>query len=436
MIKEDLLQYIWQFQQFSKRKIMTTQGHELKVIKPGQPNKNSGPDFSDAHILINGKSFYGQIEVHVDSSSWYTHHHHQNKAYDHVVLHVVWNDDKPVIHTDGTTLPTLLIKNYINLKLLARYTLLSQSSSPIPCANHLQKTTKKTWRTMLEKALLQRLSDKCRLVHQLWEANKNDAEATAYQLLANNFGFKINSQVFLHLSKCIPLKLVQKNAKSLLHLEALFLGQAGLLPTNSMTAKINQSTNPYLHTLIQTHHYLTHKYKLATSIDKSQWKFSRLRLANSPFIRITQFASLLHQHHSLFYLLINTPTQQLHQALAIKQSHYWQTHYQLDKKSKKPISRLGQRSIDNIIINTVVPILATYGKLHHNEYYINRALDILVALPAEQNSITKKWQKLNIPIPNALASQGSLELFNHFCSLRKCLSCDIGKLIMRKNNTD
>lgn len=426
-MKEDLLQYIWQFQQFEKKNLTTVQGQDLKIIKTGSYNTDSGPDFLQAQLLLDGMAFHGHVELHVHSANWYIHHHDKDSTYDNVILHVVWQYDKPVIRKDGTSLPTLVLEKYIKSQLLDRYQLLAHDRSPIPCSSQIHKISKKKWNTMLKKALLQRLTHKYNLVYKLLEANKKDSEATAYQLLAYNFGFKTNGDCFLKLSTLVPLKLIQRNAPNVLYLEALLLGQAGLL-----SATQEAMNNDYVSELTKTYSYLKHKYKLTTTLTPSQWKFFRLRPANSPFIRIAQLASLLHTHPSIFYLFINTPIKKLYKELAIKQSAYWQEHYQLGKKSKKNIAGLGKSSIESLIINTVVPLLVAYGRLRDTEYYIDRALDVLHHLPAEQNSITKKWQKLGMPIHTAFASQGSLELFNHFCCFKKCLSCTIGKSLIRK----
>ena len=427
-MKEDLLQYIWKFQQFNKKQLTTTGGSALKILKTGTLNKDAGPDFLHAHIMLDDVAWHGHVEVHVESAAWHSHKHTQDRGYDNVVLHVVYQDNMPVTRNDGTPLPTLVLQNRIQTHLLARYAELAEAQPPVPCATQLHKVNKKVWYTMVEKALFQRLNHKHHLVYTLLEANKNDSEATAYQLLAYNFGFKINNEPFLALSKLVPFKLIQRNAPSLLHLEALLLGQAGLLPT---TIPDQLPAGDYVHDLIKAYAYLKHKYKLQTTLSRTQWKFFRLRPANFPFIRITQFASLLHQHASIFYLLINTPPKALRKELAIKQSGYWQEHYQLEKKTKQPIPGLGKASIDNIIINTVVPLLVGYGKIRDAQHYIDRAITLLRALPAEQNTITNTWKELGMEVRDAFDSQGSLELFNNFCKPKKCLDCLVGTMLIK-----
>lgn len=429
-MKEELLHYIWHFQQFKKTNLTTVQGQKLKIIKTGIPNTDAGPDFLEAHVLISEIELHGHIEVHVHSSSWYSHRHHENPAYDNVILHVVWCYDKPVMRTNSTLLPTLVLESYVDLQLLKRYRSLAEARSLLPCSAQIHSTPRSKWIKMLKKALVKRLITKSDLVYDLLASNKNDSEITAYQLLAQNFGFKINSANFLQLSRVLPFKIIQKNRSNLLDIEALLLGQAGLL--DLLYHRENVAKDPYINELIQRYHYLKHKYKLTTTLTYAQWKFFRLRPGNSPFIRIAQFASLLHHHSSLFYTLLNTPPEKLYETLAIRQSPYWQAHYQPGKTSKKRVSCLGKASIYNIVINTIVPLLVAYGRLRNIDYYTNRALRILRYLPAEQNKITKRWQKLNMPLCNAADSQGSIELFNNFCRLKKCFSCEIGQTILRK----
>ncbi len=410
-MKENLLQYIWQYQLFDKKELITTQGHTLKILKIGTLNKNSGPDFLHAHLLIDGIAWHGHVEIHINSSAWYTHKHAKDKAYENVILHVVWKDNKPVMGKNSSPLPTLVLKNRVQVPLLTKYAELAKANSPLPSASQLKSISKKAWPSMIKDALFQRLENKRNLVCRLLKANKNDSEATAYQLLAYNFGFKINSNTFLELSKLVPLRLVQKNTASLLHLEALLLGQAGLLPATPTPAMLEED---YSDALIKTYAYLKHKYKLKTTLTRSQWQFFRLRPANFPFIRITQFASLLHTHRSIFYLLINTPPQALHKALAIRQSTYWQNHYILGKKSNLSIAGLGRAGINSIIINTVVPMLVASGKIRNTQHYIDRAITLLHALPAERNTVTNRWTKLGFKIKDAFDSQGTLELSNNF----------------------
>lgn len=426
-MQEDFLHYVWKLQYFNRFALTTCQGEQLQIYHPGTHNDLAGPDFCDGVIVINNVSWYGHIEIHINASDWYTHRHHTNKAYDNVILHVVWNHDREVQQQDGTIMPTLVLKDRIAPKLQKQYHRLIHNNAIIPCAKQLPQVTTLLKTAMLDKALFQRLTHKNSLVCRLLEGNKGDWEETAYQLLCYNFGFKINSSTFLDLALSLPLKILAKHTDSLLHIEALLLGQASLLPTNDMAAK-----DVYLEALTREHSYLAHKYQLRVSdIQASRWHFFRLRPANFPTIRIAQLAQLIHQHTSIFDLLVKTSTKILSKKLAITQSSYWQKHYRYAQQSSKKIPGLGKASIEHILINTAVPLLIAYGKGKDDHDYIDRAVAILQHLPAEHNAIIHRWKTVGIKAENAFDSQALIELFNNFCAKKQCLSCNIGVSIMQ-----
>ncbi len=425
-MQEDFLHYIWKFQYFDKKDLITTQGEPIAVFQPGIHNEHAGPDFLNGKISINHVVWYGQIEIHINSSDWYTHQHQGNKAYSNVILHVVWNHDKDIQRSDRTIMHTLALKDRIESGLYHQYQRMLQNKSAIPCASQLSHVNSIVKAAMLDKALFQRLTNKNNLVYRFLEDNKGNWEETAYQLLAHNFGFKVNSSSFLALAHYLPHKILRKHADNLLSLEALLLGQAGLLAEKEL------GQNDYLKTLRKEYSYLVHKYQLKTGrLDESQWKFFRLRPANFPTIRIAQLAQILTRNSSFFALLVNTPTEVLRKQLAVVQSAYWQSHYRFGKLSRAKIPGLGKASIENILINTVVPLLVAYGKAKDEQNYVDRAVAILQHLPAEHNKITHYWDTLGFEVKNAFDSQALIELFNNFCTPKKCLSCNIGVSIIK-----
>ncbi len=426
-MQEDFLYYVWKLQYFDKKSLTTCQGETLSIAYPGTRNENAGPDFLNGCITINNVTWHGHIEMHVNASDWYTHQHHTDKAYENVILHVVWDHTRDIQQQDGTIMPTLVLKERIAPRLHQQYQRLVNNPTAIPCAKHLPQVVDLPKASMLDKALFQRLTHKNNLVYRLLEDNKGNWETTAYQLLAYTFGFKVNSSASLDLALNLPLKILTQHTDNLLQLEALLMGQAGLLHTD------NKGGDTYLTTLKKEYHYLTHKYQLKVgSVQAHQWKFFRLRPANFPTIRIAQFAQLLHRYPSIFDLLVNSPMTALLAKLAVTQSAYWQRHYRFSKESKARIPGLGKSSIRHVLINTAVPLLIAYGKAKDKQDYIEQATAILQHLPAEHNAITRYWDKAGIKAKSAFDSQALIELFNNFCKHKLCLSCHIGVSIMKK----
>ncbi len=96
MAAEMLLQYLWEHRLWEQCDMHTTDGKRVQVIDPGRRNTDAGPDFFNAKVSIDGKMWAGNIEIHVKSSDWRRHGHHNDSAYDTVILHVVGEADEDV----------------------------------------------------------------------------------------------------------------------------------------------------------------------------------------------------------------------------------------------------------------------------------------------------------------------------------------------------
>ncbi len=422
---ESFLHYVWQMQYFDKQALQTVDGEKIEIFVTGTLNTNAGPDFANARIRIGSIDWVGSVEIHTQASGWYDHHHDADRAYDNVILHVVWQDDKPVTRHDHTPLPTLQLKGRVEEGLIKTYRQLVTSSFSIPCQRSLNKVNEITRLSMMEKAMMERLERKALEVDQLLQKNGNHWEETFYQLLARNFGFKINSEPFFQLSRKLPLKILLKQSGNPEQLEALLLGQAGFLDA--------ARGDDYYLLLRREHQLLSAKFGIGQNkMSKSQWRFLRLRPANFPVLRLAQFAALVHHRQNLFSLVIQSETlESLTELLVVPISPYWQMHYQFSKTTSSIIHDLGSASIENIIINTVVPVWVAYGKRMDDQHYVDKAVDLLQVLPAEVNRITSTWNDLGIAARTSFDSQALIELYNNFCQKKNCLHCTIGAALMR-----
>ena len=118
-MSESFIHYLWQYQYFNKYDLVTNDGEPVNIFHPGYRNSHAGPDFLDVRIRIGDMEWIGSVEIHIDASGWIHHRHDHDAAYDNVVLHVVWNNDKAVTRTDGSILPTLELKNRVEHDLLS-----------------------------------------------------------------------------------------------------------------------------------------------------------------------------------------------------------------------------------------------------------------------------------------------------------------------------
>ncbi len=424
-MSESFLHYLWQFQYFDKKELKTTSGEQLVIFNPGMLNGDAGPDFSQAKVKIEDIDWAGNVEIHIQSSGWTDHGHHQDQAYENVVLHVVWTEDKPVYRRDGSRIPTMELKERVDEQLIREYKKLINQPSPIPCEHSFRRIDDIIKLSMVDKALTKRLEDKANRVNVSLAQNNGDWEETAYQLLAANFGFKVNKEPFVLLAKLLPYRIIQKHRDQLLQIEALLFGQAGFL--------ITKTKDEYITTLYKEYSFLSKKYSLNDSqMNPVQWKYLRLRPANFPSLRIAQFAAMLQSTKSIFSNLIEAVSyKDLQQFFEITTSTYWQTHYRFGKKAEGIVPSFGDASADMVIINTVVPLLVAYGKAKDDWSLVDKAVNILQQIPVEKNKIVTVWKNLGYSAKTAFDSQGLIELYRNFCQQRQCLNCTIGSSILK-----
>lgn len=435
-MSEAFLYFLWQYQYFTRLNLTTTDGHPVQVLHPGFRNHDAGPDFFNARLLVNDVEWGGTVEMHTKTSDWLAHRHQHDRAYDNVILHVVWQDDRTatgrrVDRPDGTPLPTIELCPLTDVALIDRYALLSDSPDAIPCAGQFRSVQPLRLTSMLDRAMLQRLERKAAGVRGVFETTGGDWEETAYRLLAVNMGFKINAEPMDQLSRAVPLKAMLKHRDVLLQVEAMLFGTAGLLDTVDESRRTEQrggTADDYQAALQREYRFLSVKYRLSEKqVTAHAWKWGLLRPANFPTLRLAQLARLLTKHASLFSLFVGTDNADvLLKSLQVAPSDYWQSHYRFGKLTEKAVPALGSNSAQNILINTVVPLLAAYANHRGQPAYIDRAIALLEQLPAEKNRLTNGWNALGLGIRTAFDSQASIELYNEFCAQKKCLSCQIG----------
>lgn len=425
-MKEEFLHYIWKYQLFNNpANLFLEDESEVLIIDTGIFNQDSGPDFFNAKIKIDNTLWVGNVEIHINSSDWLKHNHQLDKAYNNVILHVVFNHDREIEDKEGNVIPTLELKNLISKDILKKYNSLMHVSGKnwIPCGNQIKTIDEFTINLWLNRVAIERLEHKAIDIENSLNQNNNNWEETFYQYLFKYFGLKVNAEPFFQVAINTPLKIVEKH-NSITSVEALFYGQSGLLEDNVK--------DEYFIQLQQEYSFLKAKFSLQ-NIDKSMWKFLRLRPFNFPTIRISQLSSILLNNPRLFSKMIAAKNaNELQKYFKTQASEYWNNHYQFGKLVKENSKKhLGQLTINNIIINVVVPFTFVYGKVKRNEEMVEKAINLLEELKPEQNAIIKSWQKLGVKSSNALHTQSLLEIKNNYCSEKKCLNCGIGNKILQ-----
>jgi len=434
-MNEDILSFIWRFQYFDSSNLLTDGGDELSISKTGIRNTNAGPDFSNARIQVQGVNWAGSVEIHVKSSDWFLHTHENDPAYETVILHVVWDNDKPVFRNDGTLLPTLCLNGLVRLSVLERYAQLINEKEEIPCGHSFANVPDLQKFAMLDRVLLERLDKKASQVITLLQRNQQDWEETAYQWLSQHFGFKLNDHAFLRLSQIVPLKFIQKHRNDLTQIEGLLFGCAGLIPEDNELQNADITSEEYLYVkeLRREYLFLSAKYRLGNSLMNShEWKFLRLRPAGFPTVRLAQLAVLLSKNSGIFSTLTSPKNvAELHGVFNLTQSDYWRNHFQFGKVSKIKVPAMGKDAANLLIINAAVPLMVAYAKQRQQPEMLDRAINWLSEIHSENNKITRQWENLGMHVKTAADSQSLIEWYNHYCIEHKCLDCTVGASLIR-----
>lgn len=422
-MKEDLLQYAWLYRLYDDNQLQTVDGEPISVINVGELNRDAGPDFFNVKVKIGGTIWAGNVEIHVAASDWHKHHHDEDPRYDSVVLHVVDRSDTRIRRANGDLIPQVEMR--LDAATLAKYEDFRRPHQWIHCEKHWERITHEYLQLQLCRMLHLRLSRKTEEIFTLLKQNRNNWSEVFYRLLAKSFGMHTNALPFDQLAQSLPLPCLAKHKDHPEQLEALFFGQAGLLETTP--------SDDYEALLQREYNFLRHKFGL-TPIDPSLWKFARMRPNNSPYVRIAQLASLVHQSNNLFskVLEMKNPSS-IRQTLQTDVSPYWHTHMKFGATSPTSTKRMSDTTLDLLIINAVCPALYAYAIQKEDEETQDRMMTILEQIPAERNHTVEGWKRFGLCVETAFQSQALIELKTQYCDMRKCLQCSIGhKLLARK----
>ena len=423
---EKLLHYCWKHKLWPAGQLTTTDDRLVEVIDPGLHNHHAGPDFFNAKVKIGGMLWVGNVEIHDRSSQWYLHGHDQDAHYDNVVLHVVGEADREVQTSKGLFVPQLCLQ--VPPSIQQNYDELLKTDQYPPCYRIIPSLTRLVVHSWMAALQTERLEQKTIAIQQRAVQHGGSWEDAYFQTLARNYGFGINGDAFEEWARHIPLQAVGKHRDNLFQIEAIFLGQAGLLELEAIPERYQKDAlnEGYFARLRNEYQYLAHKFSLQP-MDYKRWRFLRLRPQNFPHIRIAQLANLYYQRKAGLSALIDCQDMPaMAEMLRTQVTPYWETHYTFGSESFRNAKHLSPFSINLLMINTCVPMLFAYGRHAMKESLCDRAFDILEQLKAENNHIIRMWKECGLDVKSAGDSQALIQLKREYCDKRECLRCRIG----------
>ena len=410
----------------------TVDGRKVRIIDQGKLNKDSGPDFFNATIKLDGQTWSGDVEIHVKASDWYRHHHDTDSAYRSVILHVVEKDDATVTIPGGNQpIPQVRLICAHDFKDYFVY-LTTHAIDSLPCAQQLATMEPLRVTDWITALAFERIIDKSTRIEHLLELTTGNWEETCYITLARALGTSTNSEPFQRLAQATPLRIVGKHSDNLTIIESLLLGQAGLLENDV-------PGNKYLASLRTEYAFLVNKFGLQRPHDLN-WKTGRMRPANFPHRRIAWLARYLHGGFRLLSDLLNATTlDEARQVFRQKMEGYWTTHYNFNDTEGVSFTGISAATVDTLVINVAVPILYTYA-LHNlqgaeAQAMQERAIAWLEMMEPERNFITNMFTHAGLDCKNAFSTQAVIQLRRNYCEARKCIYCRFGHRLLSQRAT-
>ncbi|MGC8596201.1 MAG: DUF2851 family protein [Candidatus Kryptoniota bacterium] len=486
-ISEIQLKEIYRAEKFSKSNLRSTTGAAIEIIKAGDTNSDSGPDFKNALIKINGKTLRGDIEFHKKSSEWYSHEHYTDRRYNAVVLQIVSvNDSKEAPRTEsGRVIETVELTRFLlpDAESILQLRKNSDREFTLRCSEkngEVSRDIKLEYLKRLgEKRFLhkvgryeERLKDiidenrpvvfetkqryfrdfsELAIEHRTYSTEELKREEYWDQLLyegvIEGLGYSKNTITFRKLSQNVSLKFLTEQSKGkLLNTEAIFFGVAGLLPGSY--EKYDDESRLYIKNLSLIWEDSKKSYK-REHIDETEWLFHRLRPQNFPTVRLAG-ASILFSKRLRYFsarLLLQDAAEKddagfirtWRDFLIVPSGGYWANHYVFGTRAASRLRMLiGAGRANEIIVNVVLPLLYLRGKTFELPYFQDKAIKIMEQFhPLEDNNLTLAMKEQLFDGDNVFESvlhqQGAIQLYRTLCSERRCSRCKIGKQVFEKN---
>jgi hypothetical protein len=425
--KEESLQYVWQRGLFEQSYLVSSCGKRIEIIEPGVLNSNSGPDFKFAKIKIDHVLHVGHVELHLKSSDWLRHGHQHDSNYRNVILHVVQENDLLPAGDWLDSLPCLELGALLKVdEQKIRRMMQFQSPKGFHCYSLWDESEidlREIFQNWKWDLILERMDRKADLFFEALKICRGDLNKWVYESFASQIGYPLNQFPMEQLSSDLPFEVFKHYLNDQDTLDALFLGQAGLLGV--------AGCDEYELRLIERYHFLSRKHSL-TPINKDLWQYFRLRPYAFPDRRIaylSAFASKIPFSSSVISSLSSKAG--LDAFLDISLSAHWKGRYRIGKPLKKQLSNtLGLGLKKQLLVNMVVPMLIAYGRFVGNKKIAKDAYRFLATSSSESNNICASFNILGLKFDSALESQAAVELKKRYCQQFRCLECQFGKNLL------
>ena len=441
---ERLLQTIWQYQRLRRDQLRTLDGQTVRVLHPGFGNVEGGPDFRNALVQFGeDKPRSGDVEIDLRPSGWRAHGHDRNRAFQNVILHVVWETDRSA----AGDLPILPLYQSLDASLAELSLWLEDEPvQALPaafqgkCSAPLRELSDSRLKELLDAAAQTRLQAKAaqfqaRARHAGWEQ-------ALWEGLFRALGYKHNVWPMQCLAE--TRRRWQRGADSVFTLQVRLLGIAGLLPadlsrpTNEVSLYIRRAWDCWWRERDEFEDCV---------LPRTAWRRHGLRPANHPQRRLALAAHWLVADNLIPRLerwcgddlKENQLLPSLTEILQVARDEFWSWRWTLrSRRFGKSQPLLGEKRATDLAVNVILPWLWTRaheGRKTRLQREIERRY---FAWPAAEDNAVLRLARQRLlggtsrnVARGAAAQQGLMQIVRDFCdhSNAVCENCQFPGLV-------
>lgn len=424
LISEPLLVFAWQHGLLAGGGLYTRTGERVEVVSPGRRNTAKGPQFADAEIRIDGKTYVGPVAVHEKASDWGYLKRNYEAAYDSVILNVVADDDRIVRKVNDTVLPSVQVS--LPERLVRAHRALQVGAAKSACGYHMTRQINEIeFKSACTRLMIDRLERKFNDVMAIYTAAEKNWHETFHVLFFRSMGLGKNKEIYMSLARSAPYAKLCRERGDVQNMEAMLFGVAGLLDPSLY--------DEYKSDLMRRFEVLRHRHQLRV-MAYCEWSDKGVRPYNFVPRRIAQLASIINSNEFTFDNILSFESiGDVRRVFRVELPEYWQRALDFGQRVEKKQKTIGDETIDILIINLIAPILFAYGRMEGREELEERAIDFLYATRPEKNRYTEGWRRHGVRVEHALASQSLIQLSTEFCLPQRCTECFLGARLLKSS---
>ena len=439
-INNGLLSYCWKHKLYGEG-LKTTDGKSVDVADAGLFDRNHGPRFFNAKLKIDGTLYVGNVLVLNESNDFYGSFPDYRKDSQSIILVVCNRMNGNCIDSNGNYVPILELE--IPEQVRRNANALMANGGDILCHSYIMQYNSRLLRHAWFAAMqTEFIEEESSYLKSFYDECGNDLEETFFCAILRAYGFNVNKVTMDLLARNTPLKVLEHHRDDLFQIEAILMGQAGLLtleptvqcgvPEKYLEAAMKEG---YLPKLRNEWIYLKNKYSMVHEISKLCWYPYGNGGWNYPHVFISTFANWYYSRKMTALSALQIET--VDEAMNLFNSHctpYWENHFMFGADSKKSEKHLSNDRKAWIVVAALVPFLFFWGRQTHDDELCDRAFDFMEWLKTFQTAETKHFKKYGLVPEDAGQALALTHMKNAYCCHqikadaddRECLRCRFG----------